>query len=420
VNESAGSGGGPTGLDWEGWRRALARFAAATGLCVSAYDHDCDRQAGPFASSKVARLLAASGVWNEGSLGAQIERDLAARVLASGTLEHDSVCDELHLQAVPLSIGGQVRGSIVYGWAFNTFGTPLGCERIARQLGVDGPRLWAEVRLESPVTDARMTVYTELLETMVESTVRHAEVVERLQELGRLREVFLAGVSHELRTPLSVLGTRIELLLRGTLDDPEAIRASLVNMKHHVRTEARLVEDLIEAARTRTGQLRIEKQPASLRSILQTAISAVLPHAEAKQIALLVPALDELGELPIFADPHRLQQVFWNLLSNAVKFTPSTGSIEVRVSQDAKRYEVSVTDSGTGIEESLLPHVFDPFTKQHNANAHGLGLGLSVARHIIEQHGGSIWVESAGRNAGATFHASLPCSSSPPTSAASE
>ncbi len=164
------------------------------------------------------------------------------------------------MRAVPLSMGGQVRGAIVYGWAFATFGTPLGCERIGRQLGVDGTRLWAQARLESPVTEGRMTVYTELLETMIESTVRHAEAVEHLQELSRLREVFLASVSHELRTPLSVLGTRIELLLRGALADPEAIRASLVNMKHHVKTEARLVEDLIEAARTRTGQLRIDMQ----------------------------------------------------------------------------------------------------------------------------------------------------------------
>jgi signal transduction histidine kinase len=227
-----------------------------------------------------------------------------------------------------------------------------------------------------------------------------------------LREVFLAGVSHELRTPLSVLGTRIELLLRGGLDDPEAIRASLVNMKHHVKTEARLVEDLIDAARTRTGRLRIEMQPASLRSILQAAISAVSPHAEAKQISLLIPALDEVGKLPMLADAHRLQQVFWNLLSNAVKFTPSSGRIEIRVWRDTNMYAIAIADSGSGIEEGLLPHVFDPFTKQVKANAQGLGLGLSIARHIVEQHGGVIWVESAGRNAGATFHVTLPSSSS--------
>jgi signal transduction histidine kinase len=120
----------------------------------------------------------------------------------------------------------------------------------------------------------------------------------------------------------------------------------------------------------------------------------------------------------MFADAHRLQQVFWNLLSNAVKFTPALGNIEVRVRHDAQMYRIAVADSGSGIEESLLPHVFDPFTKQHNANAQGLGLGLSIARHIVEQHGGAIWVESAGRNAGATFHVSLPSSPTPPAGAA--
>ncbi|QSI31069.1 hypothetical protein GNX71_16415 [Variovorax sp. RKNM96] len=408
----------PTGLDGEGWRRALARFAAATELCVSAYDLDCERQAGPFATSKVARLLATAGIWNEGRLGDRIERDLAAQVLDTGAPGSASVGDELRLQAVPLLIGGQVRGVIVYGWAFATFGTPLGCERIARQLGVDGARLWAEVRLESPVPASRMTVYTELLETMIESTVRHAEAVERLQELSRLREVFLASVSHELRTPLSVLGMRIEILLRGALADPEAIRASLVNMKYHVNTEARLVEDLIEAARTRTGQLRIDMHPASLRDILKAAVSAVVPHAEAKQISVVIPKLDELGELPLMADVHRLQQVFWNLLSNAVKFTPASGRIELQLHYDAQTYTVSVTDTGSGIEKALLPHVFTPFTKQLKANAQGLGLGLSIARHIVEHHGGTIRVESAGSHAGATFHVTLPVNLPPAHNAA--
>jgi signal transduction histidine kinase len=400
-------------LDWEGWRRALARFAAATELCVCAYDQDCQRQAGPFASSNLARLLASAGVWSQDRLGDRIERDLVARVLATAEAESASVCDELRLQAVPLVIGGQVRGAIVYGWAFSTFGTPLGCERIARQLGVDGARLWAEARLQSPVPEARMTVYTELLETMIESTARHAEAVEHLHELGRLREVFLASVSHELRTPLSVLGTRIELLLRGALANPEAVRASLVNMKHHVATEARLVEDLIEAARTRTGQLRIEMRPASLRDILKASVTAVLPHAEAKHIAVAIPDLDGADPLPIFADAHRLQQVFWNLLSNAVKFTPESGRIDLQLRGDARMYVVSVMDTGSGIEEAMLAHVFKPFTKQLKANAQGLGLGLSIASHIVERHGGTIRVESAGHGAGATFHVALPVASKP-------
>lgn len=415
MSPSADAESHPTGLDWESWRGALARFAAATGLCVCAYDQHCERQSGPFASSKVARLLASSGVWSENRFGDRIERELAARVLETGKAESASICDELRLQAVPMMIGGQVRGAIVYGWAFLTFGTPLGCERIARQLGVDGARLWAEARLESPVPEARMTVYTELLETMIESTVRHAEAVERLQDLSRLREVFLASVSHELRTPLSVLGTRIELLLRSALADPEAIRASLTNMKHHVMTEARLVEDLIEAARTRTGQLLLDLQPGSLRDILKSAVSAVLPLADAKQIAVELPDLDEAGPLPVVADAHRLQQVFWNLLSNAVKFTPPAGRIELRLRRDARMYEIAVKDTGSGIEEALLTEVFTPFAKQLKANAQGLGLGLSIARHIVERHGGTIRAESAGRDAGATFHVMLPVASDAPT-----
>jgi signal transduction histidine kinase len=179
-------------------------------------------------------------------------------------------------------------------------------------------------------------------------------------------------------------------------------------MKQHVKTEARLIEHLSEAARTRTGQLSIDLQRASLRDILQAAAAAVFPHAAAKEISVLVPKLDEMGELPLVADAHRLQQVFWNLLSNAVKFTPVSGTIEVRVQRNARTYAVSVADSGSGIEESLLPRIFDPFTKQHKANAQGLGLGLSIARHIVEQHGGSIRVESAGPNKGATFHVTLP------------
>jgi signal transduction histidine kinase len=319
-----------------------------------------------------------------------------------------SVGDELRVKAIPLSINGHVRGVIVYGWVFGTFATPLGCQRIARELGVDGTRLWTQARLESPVTDARLAIFTELLETTVESTARHAEAVQRLQELDRLREVFLAGVSHELRTPLAVLGSRIELLLRGALDNPQTIRDSLLTMRRHVKTEARLVEDLIEVARTRTGQLLINKEPASLRTILLGAVASVLPNAEAKGVSLLTPELEASGELPIFGDAHRLEQVFWNLLSNALKFTPSSGRIALRIREDTATYTISVEDSGSGISPSLLAHIFAPFTKQHDANAQGLGLGLSIARHIVEQHDGKIWADSAGPGTGATFNVLLP------------
>lgn len=397
----------PPEVDWDGWREALQRFAAATRLCVSAYDDSCQRQLGPYYSSKVADLFAASELWSDGGPGLLTERELVARVIESGKVQDSKVC-ELHVRGTPLLLGGRVRGCIVYGWAFSTFGTSLGCERIARQLGVDGVHLWAEARLESPVPQARMTIYTELLETMISSTARHAEAVEKLHKLGHLREVFLAGVSHELRTPLSVIAMRIEILLMGALDDPSSIRESLLKMKQHVAEEARLVEDLIEASRTRTGQLPVDKRPSSLAAILHAAISAVVPHAEAKQVRVEFPAMENIAELVVLADQHRLQQVFWNLLSNAVKFTPAEGTVTVTVTCQAQMCSIVVTDTGRGIEEAMLPYVFEPFTKQMDGNEQGLGLGLSIARHIVEMHDGLIRVESAGRDAGTTFHVQLP------------
>jgi signal transduction histidine kinase len=405
----------PPEIDWDGWRESLQRFAAATRLCVSAYDDNCQRQLGPYYSSKVANLFATSGLWSDGGPGLLTERELVARVIETGTVQDSKVCAELHVRGTPLLLGGRVRGCIVYGWTFSTFGTSLGCERMGRQLGVDGVRLWAEARLESPVPQARMTIYTQLLETMISSTARHAEAVDGLQKLGYLREVFLAGVSHVLRTPLSVIATRIEILLMGALNDPSSIRESLLKMKQHVAEEARLVEDLIEASRTRTGQLPVDKRPSSLDVILHAAISAVLPHAETKQVRVEYPAMESMAELVVLADQHRLQQVFWNLLSNAVKFTPSGGRVTVMVNCQAQMCSIVVKDTGRGIDEAMLPYVFEPFIKQRDGNEHGLGLGLSIARHIIEMHDGLISAESAGKDAGTTFHVQLPLMSGQPS-----
>ncbi len=317
-------------------------------------------------------------------------------------------CGELRVHAAPLRLGRNVRGAVVYGWTFDTFSSSLSCHRIARQLGVDGSRLWAAARLESPTPSGRMVVYAELLQTMISSAARHVEAVEKLEDLSRMRDVFLAGVSHELRTPLAVLDMRIEVLLRGLLDDPAKIRAGLLQMKQHVMVEAKLVEDLIEAARTRTGQLSVHKEPVSLETVLRAALAAVLPQAEAKRISVTVPSLDGLAAMTVSGDAHRLQQVFWNLLSNSVKFTPAEGRVEVRVSKARDAYEVIVSDTGRGIDPVLLPRVFEAFTKQLHANAQGLGLGLSIARHIVELHGGTITVESAGFEQGTTFRVVLP------------
>lgn len=397
-----------TAIDWSDFATALSRYSAATTLCVSAYDEAGVRRAGPVATAKVAATIVDSGLLDDGGTCLAIERDLALLCMRTGELQKIDVGGDLTVHALPVHVDTRVGAAIVFGWAFCRFPTSLGCQQIGKRLGIDGVKLWSEARLESPVSSERMAVFTDLLGTMVESIVRQAVAIAGLVELSRLREVFLASVSHELRTPLQALSTRLEVLLRAPPTDPEALRATVLKLLQHVRTEGRLVEDLIEASSTRTGQFPINKQSATLADILEAAVSAVAPNAESKGVALQVDVA-ELGKSPdLFADPVRIQQVFWNLLSNAVKFTASGGLIKVVATRQEPFYVVAVSDTGKGIDAEMLPRVFEPFAKQMRENEQGLGLGLAIAKHIVEAHGGSISVESSSATRGTTFRVTLP------------
>ena len=392
--------------DWSAWEQALAQFSAASGLVVSAYDASGQRRLGPFLQSRLSTLLAGSTLWDTHGDGTRFEQALAMRAAAEG---HAGAlfCEELCVQAVPLTLFGKSYGAVVYGWVFHRFTSGMACERIARQLGMSGTPLWAQARLESPVPQSRMTVYTELLRTLIDSTTRQKEAIVRLNELNRMRDVFLATVSHEMRTPLSAISMRLEMLLRSQLNDPERLRRELGTMMRHVGQESRMVEDLIDAAQTRNGQLAIRPEHVSLIRIVRDALSTVEPGAQAKQVALGAD-LPAQEELMVWGDAQRLQQLFWNLLSNAVKFTPAGGRVRLRVLPGAQRHIIEISDTGQGIAEQFLPDVFGAFNKQQSHNAGGLGLGLFIARHIVELHGGTIEVESGGADQGATFTVSLP------------
>ena len=390
---------------WSAWEQALAQFSAASGLVVSAYDANGQRRLGPFLQSRLSTLLAGSTLWDAHGEGTRFEQALAMQAAAEG---HASglFCEELCVQAVPLTLFGKAYGAVVYGWVFNRFTSGMACERIARQLGIAGVPLWTQARLESPVPQSRMTVYTELLRTLIDSTTRQKEAIVRLNELNRMRDIFLATVSHEMRTPLSAISMRLEMLLRSQLNDPERLRRELSAMMRHVGQETRMVEDLIDAAQTRNGQLAIRPGHVSLTRIVRDALSTVEPGAQAKQVALDAD-LPAQEELMVWGDAQRLQQLFWNLLSNAVKFTPAGGMVRLRVLPGAHRHLIEVSDTGQGIAEQFLPEVFGAFNKQQSHNAGGLGLGLFIARHIAELHGGTIAVESGGAGQGATFTVSL-------------
>jgi signal transduction histidine kinase len=211
-----------------------------------------------------------------------------------------------------------------------------------------------------------------------------------------------------MRTPLSAISMRIELMLRTVPDLPPKAVSGLESMRVHVRQEVGMVEDLIDAARTLTGQMSITRAPVALGQVLRDAISTVETHANAKQILMQVTPDDYGDHIRFEADGRRLQQVFWNLLFNAVKFTPAGGSIRIQLRQRDGMVEIDITDSGQGIEAEDLPHVFGAFRLQHHDNATGLGLGLYIARRIVELHGGTLSVSSAGRGQGATFSVRLP------------
>jgi len=396
-------------VDWDDWQTPLRQFTEATGLVTSVYDAAGMRQIGPLTGSRMAKLLAErSTLWHEDGPGTAYERTLVREACAQRASVAGQFSEGFRVCTQPLLLRGQVYGVLVFGWRFADFSSPLACERIAKQIGLAGHLLWNEARLDAPVSDQRMSTYAGLLKTLSTTLDRQRETIDDLTRVNRTRELFLATVSHEMRTPLSAISMRIELLLRTIPDLPPKAVSGLESMRVHVRQEVGMVEDLIDAARTLTGQMSITRAPVVLGQVLRDAISTVEVQANAKEIMVRVTPSDYGDHIRFEADGRRLQQVIWNLLFNAVKFTPVGGIIRIEIRQSGGMVEIDIIDSGQGIEAEDLPHVFGAFRLQQHDNAAGLGLGLYIARRIVELHEGTLSVSSAGRGQGATFAIRLP------------
>lgn len=228
------------------------------------------------------------------------------------------------------------------------------------------------------------------------------------QEANRLKDDFLATLSHELRTPLSaILGWA--RVLRSRQSDRETTDRALESIERNVRAQTKLIDDLLDISHIISGRLRLEVRPVELAPLIVDAVETIRPAAEAKAIRLDTVLDPRAG--PISGDPERLQQIVWNLVSNAVKFTPTGGSIQVRLERRDPAVEVVVSDTGPGIAPEFLPHVFEHFRPADSSTARhqgGLGLGLAIARHLTELHGGAIRADSPGVGRGATFTVSFP------------
>jgi PAS domain S-box-containing protein len=229
----------------------------------------------------------------------------------------------------------------------------------------------------------------------------------RIEEANRLKDEFLATLSHELRTPLNAVVGWAHMLARE--DVPmETIRRGAEAILRNAQSQAQIVDDLLDTSRIVTGSLRLAMKPVSIGSVVREALEVVQPGAEAKRVHLVV---DDVIEFDLVGDPVRLRQVVWNLLSNGIKFTPQGGTVRLTVGVEGDELVLTVSDTGQGITPEFMPYVFDRFRQEEASvtrSSGGLGLGLSIVKHIIEGHGGRIDVVSAGAGKGTTFTVRLP------------
>ena len=238
--------------------------------------------------------------------------------------------------------------------------------------------------------------------------VDNARAYEQLQVANQLKDEFLATLSHELRTPLNAILGYARMLRTGILRE-ERKELALETVERNATTLTQMVEDVLDVSRIAAGKIRLHVQPVDLAVVLRDALATLTPAADAKGVRLESILEPHVG--PVSGDPDRLQQVFWNLLSNAVKFTPRGGRVQLRLQRVNSHVEVSVSDTGIGIGEDFLPHLFERFRQGDSTTTRihgGLGLGLAIARRIVELHGGRIAALSPGEGKGATFRVELP------------
>jgi PAS domain S-box-containing protein len=257
-------------------------------------------------------------------------------------------------------------------------------------------------------------VHTDITERK-QAEVEREQLLEREQTAraeaetaNRMKDEFLATLSHELRTPLNAMLGWTQLLRTRKFNETTTARA-LETIDRNTKSLAQLIEDILDMSRIIRGKLHLDMRVIDIAPVVEAAIETVLPAATAKDIQM--ESILDSTVRPVMGDVNRLQQVFWNLLSNAVKFTPKSGRIEVRLAQIDSQVQVRVVDNGQGISPEFLPHVFDRFRQADSTTTReygGLGLGLSIVRHLVELHGGTVQAESAGLGKGSSFTVTLP------------
>jgi signal transduction histidine kinase/ActR/RegA family two-component response regulator len=310
-----------------------------------------------------------------------------------------------YLAAPVISRTGEVIGGLFFGHHLPGVFSERS-ERLVAAIASQAAIAIDNARLFQTLKDREVEIKLVLAEreALLESERAARSQAERL---GHMKDEFLATLSHELRTPLNAIQGWAGVLSRSALAADQ--RQALGTIERNVRAQARIIDDLLDMSRIISGKIHLEVQSLHLHDVIEAAIEAIRQSAEAKNIRLRTLLDSNIGL--VRGDANRLQQVMWNLLSNAVKFTPRDGSISVVLERVNSHVEIIVEDSGIGIHSDFLPFVFDRFRQADPSTSRrygGLGLGLSIVKNLVELHGGSVRVKSAGLDQGSTFIVVLP------------
>jgi signal transduction histidine kinase/ActR/RegA family two-component response regulator len=338
-----------------------------------------------------------------------------------------ALCGTTHLMEIvtlwhPIYwVSGLIK-AVTGAWSFYTF-TFLLIPLIPLALDTPSPAQLALTNQELEESRRRIQAINLELEQRVQERTAQLEASNRTKDellmreqiiradaeaANRAKDEFLSILSHELRTPLNAILGWSTMLRQKKLSEDKVARA-LETIERNAKSQAQLIEDILDISRIITGKLRLRVRPVNLVPVIESAIESVQLAAEAKSIRLQSVLDSEAG--PLLGDADRLQQVVWNLLSNALKFTPKDGRVQISLQRVNSHVEITVSDTGAGISSDFLPFVFDRFSQHDSTTTRsygGLGLGLAIVRQLVELHGGTVTVVSPGIGQGTTFTVKLP------------
>ncbi|HEX8169924.1 MAG TPA: ATP-binding protein [Thermoanaerobaculia bacterium] len=354
---------------------------------------------------------AAEGVFGVGlDVSTTFVNPAAARMI--GRSDAEILGSDMHVLVHPLFPGvltcdaercrlyAVLHGEAVYDEVEETFfradGTSFPVEFCASPMRDEAGALLGSVITFRDVTEKRAAA----LAAEAERRYREAEAQ------NRAKDNFLATLSHELRTPMTSILGWVQFLRTGEFDEEE-LREALQTIESSARLQARLIDDMLDVSRMVLGKFQVDLKPTRISDVVEAALTTARPAAAERDVRLTSEIADR--DAVVDADPNRIQQVIGNLLSNAIKFTPAGKHVDLRLERTNGKLQIRVTDEGEGIEPTFLPYVFERLRQAEGSNSRsGLGLGLAIARHIVELHHGDITAQSDGRGRGASFIVTLP------------